>query len=46
MGQTNFISFNGNNVDYPSTAYVTARDVTCTNGVIHTIDAVLLPAGL
>ncbi|MDI1316360.1 fasciclin domain-containing protein [Flavobacterium sp.] len=27
------------------TAYITAFDVECTNGVIHPIDAVLLPGG-
>ncbi|WP_264520675.1 fasciclin domain-containing protein [Flavobacterium sp. N1994] len=45
-GQPNFISFIGNNTTTPSSANVTARDVKCTNGVIHTIDAVLIPAGL
>lgn len=46
LGQTNFISLTGNSTLTPTTANVTARDIKCTNGIIHTIDAVLIPAGL
>jgi uncharacterized surface protein with fasciclin (FAS1) repeats len=46
LGETNIITLTGNNNDFPTNANVTARDINCTNGIIHTIDAVLVPAGL
>ncbi|UPT69659.1 MAG: fasciclin domain-containing protein [Flavobacterium sp. JAD_PAG50586_2] len=42
-GETNKVTLNGNNPSNPTTAEVIARDVICTNGVIHPVNGVLIP---
>lgn len=42
-GEINTITLTGNNLDIPSSAIVVARDVRCTNGIVHPIDAVIVP---
>jgi len=42
-GEKNTITLTGNNLDIPSSAIVVARDVRCTNGIVHPIDAVIVP---
>lgn len=42
-GETNIITLTGNNPDNATTTTVIARDVQATNGIIHPVDAVLIP---
>lgn len=42
-GETNRITLTGNNTDNLTSAVVIARDVLCTNGIIHPVDGVLIP---
>ena len=43
-GESNKITLTGSNTVIPTAATVIARDVKCSNGIVHPIDAVLLPA--